>query len=100
MDIYNNIEFNKIYKADTDVLVAAQLVTASNGARGIVTIIRIDSDDNEYQVASASVHYYEDSNTFVPNNTATTIIKKGNRYKVVFNETWAKVDAYAYHERI
>lgn len=95
MEIYQNIELDKVYKAEHDTTVVAQL-DATNKGRAVVEIIMIDSNDNEYRMATASVHFYVQSDVFVLTNTATTLIKKGERYKVVLDQGYPSTTAHAY----
>ncbi len=97
-----NLTPGQIYTASQTELIVAQIVTKNNGARGYVTIISIDDNGNELILASASVHdwTYSDGNVHVPRNTASALVKKDQKYKVVSTPTVDTVDVYAYYEAI
>ncbi len=100
MNYKSNLEFGRIYKANTNEMVVAQLNVVNNGGRGIITIIGIDANDNESIIGCASVHFYESSDTWVPCNTASAPVAAGDRYRVEMEETSPGIAGYAYSQAI
>jgi hypothetical protein len=93
----NNLEVNKNYECESDKELIVATVNASDGGRASVEIVLLDDLDKETRLAGASVHFFGGSDTWVFMNSATAIVKRGQKYKIKYNVSSAPTTVEAYY---
>jgi len=96
----SNLTVGSIYTASQTELIVSNIAITSNGGRGKTQIVLLDQDDNETVLAAASVHLFTNADTVIPVNSASALVKQGQRYKVTEDETSPSVEVKAYYEAI
>lgn len=93
MNIKNNLNLDQVYTASMNELIVVQMEARQSGARYNASIISLDNNDNETQIARGSVQWNQGSDAWTQFNTISAPVSTGQRYKVV-SEVSDGVNAY------